>query len=447
MILDANYRRRLDNDLKDWVAKGYLDEGAAGRIRADVASRAQGRSRLPAVFAIIGVICLALAVAAFVAANWTFIPRVAKLAGIAVAIAGANFLAAYAAARGREVIADLATLFAVLVFISGLALVGQIYHLPQDWPAGAMLATLGAFAAAWLAQSRAALVVAAISAISWVFARGDPVALNATETGVALLLVAAMIAHVVRHPSRLGRWAVLALVFAVFLRVLMEAGGMHSEFENAIIFAFSVFSAALSVWGLALLRHSESRLPEAAEKDGVFLFARSALDAGAVVLIGLVVLSLILAMSDVGSGLPAGAVLGFWPVPIMILLAAAGFIPALARSADRFETLAAGAAVSVAVLAVFAGAIAPDTVVLVAALSLAATVGVSAAGAVAGFGTWTVFGHIGTAAVVLWLLNETIGSLIGQSLFFLIAGILLIAVAALSAWHIRRRSTGTEGAA
>lgn len=447
MIFDANYRRRLDNDLKEWVGKGYLDADAAGRIRKDVASRAKGQSRLPAVFAIIGVICLALAVAAFVAANWAVIPRIVKLCGIAVAIVGANFLAAYSAARGRNLIADLATLFAVLVFISGLALVGQIYHLPQDWPAGAMLATLGALAAAWLAQSSAALVVSAVSAISWVFARGEPAGLDIAGSGIALLLIAAMVAHVILYPLRLGRWAVLALVFAAYLRFLMEAAGTRFDLEEAVMFALSLFAAAISGWALVLLRHSESRLPEAHEKDGSFLFARSALDAGAVVLIGLVVLSLIVAMSGSGSGLSVGTILAYWPIPLMLLLAGGGFILAFARACGRFETLVLGSAVGVAVVAVFLGAVAPDAVVVVAALSLAATVGMSAAGAVAGFGTWTVFGHIGTAAVALWLLNETIGSLIGQSLFFLIAGVLLIAVAGLSARHIRRRGAKTEGAA
>src|SRR5690606_36928744 len=95
------YARRLKADLATWVENGWVSSDAAGRILASL-DKGTGRSRLPAVLAMVGVICLALAVAAFVAANWEAIPRLVKLVGIVVAVVGANLLAAWAAHAGRR---------------------------------------------------------------------------------------------------------------------------------------------------------------------------------------------------------------------------------------------------------------------------------------------------------------------------------------------------------
>ena len=54
---------------------------------------------------------------------------------------------------GRRAIpwgADAAVTFATLCFGAGVALVGQMYHLPGDWPAGAMLVAIGAVVAVFL---------------------------------------------------------------------------------------------------------------------------------------------------------------------------------------------------------------------------------------------------------------------------------------------------------
>ncbi|MBA5778192.1 DUF2157 domain-containing protein [Stappia sp. F7233] len=442
-MFDASYRRRIEQDLESWVGKGWISSDNAGRIIADVRARTQQKARFPAILATVGVLCLALAVAAFVAANWDAIPRAAKLIGILAAIAGANGLAAFAWSRGRTFIADLATLFAVLVFIAGLALVGQIYHLPQDWPAGAALAALGALAAAWLTGSRGAAIAAAAASISYVLARGDPAGFAPLPSFFSLALLAAIAVHTILHPSRLGRWVTLLLVYAIYLRLVAEAGYGELIFNEGLLVAVAALGTAMTGLGLWLAAKGEGALPTRLPRDGILLFAHSLIDAGATALIGTVTINLIAVTLDGDDKGVAGAVLALWPVSVMILLAAGLLFAAISNAANRNGVLFVAGAAVLSLAAPILSDFLAEAVILHAAVALAAVIAVSSAGAYAGLSYWTLAGHIGTAVVALWLLNETIGSLIGQSLFFLVAGLVLIAVAF---WSARRmRSTRGEG--
>lgn len=442
-MFDASYRRRIEQDLEGWIGKGWISQENAGRIIADIRARTQQKARFPAILATVGVLCLALAVAAFVAANWAAIPRPAKLIGIVAAIAGANAFAAFAHARGRPFVADLATLFAVLVFIAGLALVGQIYHLPQDWPAGAALAALGALAAAWLTGSRGAAVAAAAASVSYVLARGDPAAFAPLPTLFSLALLAATALHTILHPSRLGRWATLLLAFVIYLRLVAEAGYGELIFHEGLLVAVAALGAAFTGLGLWLAGKGEAELPTRLPRDGLLLFAHSLIDAGATALVGTVTVNLIAVTLDGGDRGGAGAALALWPIGIMILLAAGLLLAAISSAANRSGALFVAGAAILSLAAPILSDFLAEAVILHAAVALAAVIAVSAAGAYAGFPHWTLVGHIGTAAVALWLLNETIGSLIGQSLFFLVAGLVLIVVAI---WSARRmRASRGEG--
>ncbi len=443
-MFDALYRRRLEGDLEEWVAREWITPAAAGKIIADLSRQARQNSRLPAILATIGVVCLALAVAAFVAANWDAIARPVKLAGILLAIPAANALAAYAASRGRPFIADLATFFAALVFIAGLALVAQIYHLPQDWPAGAVLATLGSLAAAWIAGSRLTLLVAAGAAIAWVFARADPVAIDIPAAVYSIVIVSAIGLHAVVYPSRLSRYATILLIFVVYIRLVAEAGFGGWIFEHGLLIAIAALAAGLIGAGLALDRFGQNGGPSWLRQDGVLLFAGSCLDTGATALVGVVVVNLISTMIDPPSGGGLFHILTTWPILVMIAVAVAMIALAAANAGRRNAVLAVAVTVVLGFAAPVVAIALPDAVVLHAALALIAVVAVSGCGAIAALPYWTAVGHLGTAIVALWLLNETVGSLIGQSVFFLIAGVALIGVAGLVARRYHRRA-GAKG--
>jgi len=442
-MLHRPYRRRLEADLARWVENGWVSAEAAARIRGDVAAgTGADRFRLPALLGGIGAICLALAVVAFVAANWEAIPRPAKLAGIAGLLIAAHGVAGWSATRGLNRIADLATLFATLVFVAGLALVGQMYHLPTDWAGGAMLVVLGALAAAWGTGSRAALVVAALASLVWLAWREDVPTLTPAGLLIAGFLLAATVAHVIRHPALAGRWAVLAHAGGTY--AWLVAGALHAgaiaqddTFALAVLLAHLCFAAALAVWGYALAR--DERL-SARVGEGVRGLAGAAMYLGVVLLAGGVMVTLVVAFALETPEIDAGAVLTLWPVVLMLAGACLGAGWLLRAGKARAAALGIALASLAGPVVGLALMVAPALTVLHAVLALGAMIAIAMAGSGAHLLSWTLVGNLGIAAVLLFLLQETIGSLLGQSVFFLLAGLVLIGVAGVSARMVKRRS-------
>jgi len=427
----------------------------AGHIRKDVAEASGGASRIPGLLASIGVICLALAVAAFVAANWEAIPRVAKLSGILALLAGTHVLAGVAASRGRRLVADLLTMFATLVFMSGLALVGQMYHLPQDWPAGAILVTVGSLAAAWLCGSRASLVVAALASMSWVVAHGegaDPTPVTATIV-VALLLATAL--HAVRYPSAAGRWAVLLQACVSYGWLLIGDASdpvLAEETLAAVVFYFggAVFAASLVLWGWAGARMPRaSRVSSAGDRHLLY----SADLAGAAASLGVFMIA-ILALTAVTLGVPQDmpplAVLASFLSPLVWVLLLAALVPTGLLLRSRGNADAPLAVICVAfsglVLAVVVLAL-PHREILQTVLALALMLGISIAGTAMSSRMWIATGNLSLAAGLLYVFWRAVGSLLGQSIFFMIAGVVLVVTALLVSRRMSRRKAVSEDTA
>ena len=438
----ASYPKQLEADLARWSAKGWFGADGLAQIRAEIGEKPSGWSRLPALFAGIGTICLALAVAAFVAANWEAIPRPVKLTGIAVLLLAAHGFAAAMAARGQRTVADLATMFATLVFVSGLALVGQIYHLPSDWAGGALLVAIGALAAAWLCASRSSLVVAAVASLAWLSWIGDPPRPTLAEVVTALALLAACLAHVLRMTSFAGRWLVLLLLagvygwlFAAWLDVSYLLSS--SDMEFSILPVGATFGALLAVWGYLL---SGSQTPTAGRSEDFGALAHSAASFGVMIMVGTVLLSLVIGFVETVSEEVASEMPHVWPLHLTSALVLAGLVwQGLRSPASRpVHMLAAAAVLAIAcpLVLVFL----PGNTVVLAAVTLAALVAISAAGSAASLSAWSAWGNLGLAAALLYLLYETVGSLLGQSVFFFVAGLLLVAVAIVSARRLRKRS-------
>lgn len=438
----TSYLKQLEADLARWSAKGWIGADGLAQIRAEIGEAPSGWSRLPALFAGIGTICLALAVAAFVAANWEAIPRAVKLTGIAVLLLAAHGFAAAMAARGQRTVADLATMFATLVFVSGLALVGQIYHLPSDWAGGALLVAVGALAAAWLCGSRSSLVVAAVASLAWLSWIGDPPRPTLAEVVTALTLLAACLAHVVRMTSFGGRWLVLLLLagvygwlFAAWLDISYLLSS--SDMEFSILPVGATFGALLAVWGYLL---TGSQTPAVGRSEDFGALAHSAAGFGVMIMVGTVLLSLVIGFIETVSEEVASEMPHVWPLHLTFALVLAGLVrQGLRAPASRpVHMLAAAAVLSIAcpLVLIFL----PGNTVVLAAVSLAALVAISAAGSAASLSAWSFWGNLGLAAALLYLLYETVGSLLGQSVFFFVAGLLLVTVAIVSARRLRKRS-------
>jgi uncharacterized membrane protein len=159
------YRRRLEADLVRWVADGIVSAETAAAIRAAVPPG--GGVNIANVVAILGGLLIAAAFLAFVAANWAVVPRPARFAILLVGIAAAYAIGAAFDRRERPVLADLSVAVGCIVFGAAIALVGQMYHLGEDFAAGLMLWAGGALVVALLTGSRGALAVALAAGLIW----------------------------------------------------------------------------------------------------------------------------------------------------------------------------------------------------------------------------------------------------------------------------------------
>ncbi|BBK41533.1 membrane protein [Allostella vacuolata] len=413
-MFDRYYLRRLENDLDAWAENGWVTQDGAARIRRHVEAGA-GRTRLPGVLGALGALLIAASFFAFIAANWDGVPRIGRV-GLVYLLLGATLAGAWGMARAQmRNGADSATTLATLVFAGGVALIGQMYHLPADWPGGALLVGIGALVAAFLGRSRGALVVACAAIGIWTFGR-----ITGTDgaTHLAFWPVFALAAWLgASRPGMLSRHAVVLLLGGHLGTWLVTFPlGSGGEWSRAAIamglasgfaaagFALARLSPAFgrtlahwSIWVFATLLclfnfvAGESR---SLERDGLAGIAVLALMAGAILPVAVIV---------VAEDRRAAALLAAAMLPGLAIIPAVLALPAAAELVVPVLALA-------------------GSVALVGAGLFAASRPIAAAG-------YTAFG-----AIVLWLMHRTIGSLLDQSLFFLAAGIVLLAFG----WGARR---------
>ena len=165
-MFDKTYRQRLEADLAQWEADGVIAPAAAVSIRNVLPPLSPGIN-IAVVVAIVGGLLIAAAFLAFVAAHWTEVARLLRFAILIAGMVVAGGLGAWFASTGRTVLADLCASIGAIVFGAGIALVGQMYHLGDDFAGGMLLWSIGAFAAALLTGSRGALAVGLVAACIW----------------------------------------------------------------------------------------------------------------------------------------------------------------------------------------------------------------------------------------------------------------------------------------
>ncbi len=165
-MFDKTYRQRLDADLARWEADGVIAPAVAASIRNALPPLPAGIN-IAMVVGIVGGLLIAAAFLAFVAAHWMEIARLLRFAILLAGMVVTGALGAWFATTGRNVLADLCASIGAIIFGAGIALVGQMYHLGEDFAGGMLLWSVGAFAAAVLTGSRGALAVGLVSAGIW----------------------------------------------------------------------------------------------------------------------------------------------------------------------------------------------------------------------------------------------------------------------------------------
>src|SRR6266566_695849 len=165
-MFERAYRQRLEADVARWQSDGVITPATGAAIRNSLPPLASGIN-IPVMIGIVGGLLIAAAFLAFVAANWMEIARVLRFAILLTGIAVAYGVGAGFAHAGRPVLADLAASVGAIIFGAAIALVGQMYHLGDDFAAGMLLWAAGALATAALTASRGALAVALAAGSLW----------------------------------------------------------------------------------------------------------------------------------------------------------------------------------------------------------------------------------------------------------------------------------------
>ena len=406
-MFKRGYRQRLEADLVKWVADGVISGDVAQSIRkARFAEEAM--SRLPGIFAMLGALMLAASVSVFVAANWQEIPRLVRLFGILTLIAACFPVALQLARRGMPWGTEAAVTFATLCFGAGVALVGQMYHLPGDWPAGAMLVAIGAVIAAALTGQSGPLVIAFAAMTAWSFGGFDDAQWLETHWAFFLLYVPAFALALGRENRLVAHTAVLAL--GVWLATLM-----WTPADRLIDGGIAISVAYMAIGLLALDRDwpAEFRalLPWGAWAFGVLLCFEIELV--------LETTRVIAHAMDARVGVAFGAA----------VLALAAYA-VLARGGDKGRlVIIAACAIGLTVPLMLASSAGIPSRMLVPVAVLASAVASIVGGLLVGLRTFVIVGYALFGVSILILLWRTVGTLLGQSLFFLVAGLVLLGLA------------------
>ena len=153
---------RLSEEARQWEADGIITAEQAQAIRNRYASdspEAGGSAignRVVTVIAVMGAALIGLGIIAFIAANWSEIPKLAKLALMVVgtpAIYVIGWFIGYRFGYARIGIAII--LLGAIAFGASIHLVAQTYHVPVNHPNLVSLWFLGVIPLAYITHSRA----------------------------------------------------------------------------------------------------------------------------------------------------------------------------------------------------------------------------------------------------------------------------------------------------
>jgi uncharacterized membrane protein len=407
LMSERAYRQRLEADLARWQADGLITAAAADSIRSTLRPVPEGAT-IATVVGIVGGLLIAAAFLAFVAANWAAIARPARFAFLLAGIIGAYGVGALFDRTGRAYLADISVGVGSIVFGAAIALVGQMYHLGEDFAAGLLLWASGALAAAVLTGSRSAFAVGLAAGCIW--------------SGMRVYELSSV------HPPFLGFWLICAALTLAW---------------NAPVARHLVALAAVVGAALASIGVGEARL---ANQMFTFIAIVSLLMGGGLLLatrVGESLRTFGLTLSTYGAfGLAIGlaslvtGVARLWTgnVPVWIVatgVAGAALAFAAAGLARRPGPALSGLALALALI-IASGTIrtsAASEPWLAYALTLSAMLSLVVSGMLDDVRPRVVAGWIGLAAAIAAITWAVRGSLLRRAVFLAIAGVVAVALA------------------
>jgi uncharacterized membrane protein len=410
------YRERLESDLARWQAEGLLPPKSADAIRATLRPVPEGIT-IATVVGIVGGLLIAAAFLAFIAANWTAIARPLRFAILLAGIAGAYGVAALFDRAERNHLADLSVGVGSIIFGAAIALVGQMYHLGDDFAGGLLLWAAGALAAAALTGSHSALAVALAAACVWSGMRVDETS-NVHPQFAIFWLIAATLALA---------WQTIAarhlVAVAAIAGVFLAAVGVAQARIGSANFTFVALVALMIGGGLLLT----TRANAAVRAFGLTLSTYGSFG-----------LAVGLASIIVELYRPAGSEV-LYPV---FAIALAAVVLAFAAAVIGQSGGAALAGISLTLAVVVASGLIPTVAAeepwLAYALALSAMLCLVVSGMLDDVRPRIVAGWLGLAATIVAVTWAVKGSLLRRAVFLAVSGLVAVALASLLGRLIRR---------
>jgi len=160
------YRHRVERDLARWQTAGWVSEAGASAIRAELATRRSALGVAP-IFAMLGAVLFGCAVMSFVAAHWTAMSKLARLALLLACLWGCYGAAFSLFRRQLSAFAQAAVLGGIALYGASIMLIAQMYHMEGNPPDAVLMWALGALLAAVLVPSRPALAASFVPGVAW----------------------------------------------------------------------------------------------------------------------------------------------------------------------------------------------------------------------------------------------------------------------------------------
>ena len=155
------FARRLRDEVREWESDGIISAEQAEAIRERYAADAPEPSgsaignRVVTVIAIMGAVLIGLGIIAFIAANWSEIPKLAKLALMIVGTPAIYVIGWFVGYRwDYSRIGAAILLLGAIAFGASIHLVAQAYHVPVNHPVLVPLWFVGVVPLAYITRSR-----------------------------------------------------------------------------------------------------------------------------------------------------------------------------------------------------------------------------------------------------------------------------------------------------
>lgn len=407
-----NRKTILSNAINDWQTRGLLDEPTAQSLLLD-ADQNQRSFSFQNILILLAVICLGFAAMTFVAANWDEMARLTRVGVVFGAMWAFWGASAFFHWREQNWFAQVFTLGGCAMFGAGIMLISQIYHIQGSAKDATWLWAVGTLAAAALTRSIPALGLSVALLTVWTWLEPSMFSWRTPQVQYgfpAYMAVCAGLAYWMQ-----SRFCAHLIVLATAAWAVPSAAALLDE--KITVFPSVVLSISFGLLSIMLFSDRAKNWLRGFERATSFYL----LGTLGAVLFFWSVMTPQSASESANTGFTTIAGIGIATVIVTAALAV------MARRMDHPNAYDLIVTTIVSALAFACILINDHTPLFFMTLLLAASIWVIRMGWRIEYRPITVLGFIAFGLMMLWIYFETIGTLLGTSAFYAVAGVLLLA--------------------